>query len=124
MSFSLETLNNGHVLLIRTEEVLTEDDMVDMSNAIRSYCHQTDGLVHIVADMFATEQYPHNVVELKKVVTWTHERNLGWVVFLSNNHYLNVVLDAVMNMSGHTYLMLDNLESAMTLVSANVQMAE
>lgn len=124
MSFNLETLNNGHVLLIRTEEILTEDDMRGMSNEILSHCRQIEETVHIVADMFATEKYPHNVLDLKKVMTWTNEQNLGWVIFLSNKHYLNVVIDAVMNMSGHTYLMLDNLESAMTLVSANVQIAE
>jgi hypothetical protein len=121
MSFSLEARNNGNVLIIRTQETLTRDDMVHMSNEIRTHCRQIEGTVHIVADMMATEQYPRNVVELKKVVTWTHESNLGWVVYLSNNHYLNVVLDAVMHMSGHSYLMLDNFDAALMIVSADVQ---
>ena len=124
MNFNIEPRNNGNVLIIRTEETLTQEDMQYMSNEIRTHCRQIDGTVHIVADMLATETYPRNVVQLKKVVTWTHESNLGWVVYLSNNHYLNIVLDAVMHMSGHSYLMLDSFDAALAIVSADIQMAD
>lgn len=125
MGFSLEAINDGRVLVVHTEETLTQQDFAAMSNAIRSHCRGNgEAIVHIVADMMLTESYPRNVVQLKKVVTWTHEVNLGWVIYLSQNHYLNVVLDAVMHMSGHGYLMLDNFDAALSLVTADVQMAD
>lgn len=125
MGFSLEAINNGRVLVVRTGDTMTHEDFAAMSKEIRTHCHnQNNEIVHIVADMMLTQEYPRNVLQLRKVVTWTHEPNLGWVIYLSQNHYLNVVLDAIMHVSGHSYLMLDNFEAALSLVLADIQMAD
>lgn len=117
MAFDYQIFEDGHVLAIHTETVLTMDDIHDIDFLIRSHCHQIEGKVHVIADLMPTEDYPRNVVELNHEMKWIQENNLGWVVFLSRNHYLNMLLDTAMHISGHNYIMLDNFEAAMSLVS-------
>ena len=117
MAFEYQAFENGHILAIRTEEVLTMDDIYDIDFLIRSYCHQIERNVHIIVDMMLTEAYPRNVLALNHEMKWIHEDKLGWVVFLSDNHYLNILLDTAMHISGHNYIMLDNFDAAMNLVS-------
>ena len=117
MNFDYQSFEYGHILAIRTETVLTLEDVQAIDELIRSHCHQIEGTVHIIADLMPTEVFPRNVIDLRHEMNWVHEANLGWVVFLSENYYLNMLLDTAMNMSGRNYLMLDNFDAALSLVT-------
>jgi|GEM_PF-5182456 len=121
MGFDYQTFNYGHVLAIRTEHDLTLDDIHEIDHLIRSHCHQIEGNVHIIVDLMMTEQYPRNVVDMKHEMEWVHQENLGWVVFLSENYYLNKMLDAAMHLSGHNYVMLNDFQAALNLVSVSYE---
>jgi hypothetical protein len=119
MSYNVQLLNNGNALLVRTGETVTMDEMTEINNKILTYSRQASGTFHLIADMMETRTHPNNVIELKKSIHWTDEPNLGWVIYLSQNHYLNILVDTVMSMYGQTYLVLDNLDAAMSIVMAD-----
>lgn len=117
MAFDYQSFEDGHILAIYTDTVLTMEDIQDIDLFIRNHCHQIEGNVNIITDLMLTEEFPRNVLELNREMKWIHESNLGWIVFLSGNHYLNILLDTAMNISGHSYIVLDNFDAAMSLVS-------
>ena len=116
MSYSVELLNGGGALLIQTGETVTVDEFEEINAKILMYSQQAPGKFHLITDMLDTRHHPNNVVELKHAVHWTREPNIGWVIYLSNNHYLNILVDTIMNMHGQNYLVLDSLDAAMAVV--------
>ena len=123
MGFAYELYENGHILAIHSDEYLTIEDIQDMDVLIRNHCRRMQSSVHIVFDLMMVEDYPRNVLELQHELHWTREENLDWVIFISNNHYLNVMLDTAMHLSGHSYLMLDDFDAAMNIVYSEYEMA-
>jgi len=117
MSYSLELINEGNPLFIQTGETVTAAEFAEINEQILMYSRQASGTFHLIANMLATQHHPNNVLELKRAVQWTREPNIGWVIYLSNNHYLNIVMDTIMNMHGQSYLVLDDVDAALAIVA-------
>ena len=121
MSYQIELLNKGHAMLIRTGESVTMDEFTEINEKILNYSRQTAGIFHLITDMTATREHPHDIIEFKDAVHWTNEPNIGWVIYLSKNQDLNKMVDTAMD--GQTYLVLDTLKAAMSIIAIDSSFA-
>ncbi|MDQ7027849.1 MAG: hypothetical protein Q9P01_17330 [Anaerolineae bacterium] len=116
MPYQMRLLNEGHVLLVQTGECVTMDEFAEINEKILMYSREAPGTFHLITDMLETREHPHSVRDFKHAVHWTREQNIGWVIYLSDNHFLNVLVDAAMNMHGQSYLVLNDLQAAMSII--------
>lgn len=117
MSYQIQLLNEGNALLVRTGKCVTMDEFTEINEKILMYSREAPGTFHLITDMLETREHPNNVLEFKHSVHWTREPNIGWVIYLSDNHFLNMLVDTAMNMHGQSYLVLNDLKAAMSIIA-------
>lgn len=120
MGSSTEWLVPGYVVLTKLEGIISETDIMDMSQSTVEHFLATviDRQVHIVADLRMMKEFPQNIVDFFPRIPGDTENRVGMVVIVSSQPIVRFLAAVYVKLSRRRFKAVETVSDALAYIYA------
>jgi hypothetical protein len=110
MPHKIEWFIPGRVVFGDFEGRVTLDELAEVDEKVNNYVAEGDPLVHYIVEGLKITYLPNNIPKLAKTITYIHNKDLGWIIYITQNKLMRFLASTVSQLAQARFRTFENLE--------------
>lgn len=97
MAYQVAFVKDDQIIHLRLIGEVTREEIFGFNRQITQILRQSNQVLHVLIDASALHQYPGNLQNLRRMMTYLYEPTLGWVIDWGNTNTNFYFITSVLN---------------------------